>query len=98
EVDLARVGDARRQRVDGEALARRLEAHEGVRLRAADPDRVGAPVDVQGVGGLAAARLDRQVPGAEGARPRVEAAEDARAEAGDPESAPRVEAQPPRRR
>src|SRR2546422_8355857 len=44
-----------RSRVDREALARRLEADQGVGLRAADPHRVGPAVDVEGVGGLRAA-------------------------------------------
>ena len=44
-------------------------------------------IDVQGVGRLCPARLDRQVPGAEVAAARIEARADARAETRDPEVA-----------
>ena len=52
-----------------------------------DAAAVGAAIDVQGVGRLRPARLDRQVPGAEVAAARIEAREDARAETRDPEVA-----------
>src|SRR5262249_31532227 len=97
EVDLARVGDTRRKRVDREVLRGGIEAHEGLRLGGADPDRVGPPVDVEGVGCLAAPRLDGQLPGVELPRARIEAGEDTRAEAGNPEVATRIEAEAARR-
>src|SRR5262249_62138405 len=94
----SRVGDARRKRVDADRLRYLLEPHERVGLGAADPLRVGPPIDVERVRGLAPARLDRELPGAEATAAGLEAGEDARAEAGDPEVAARVEAEAARGR
>src|ERR1051325_3007357 len=98
EVDLARVRDAGRQRIDHELLGCGIEAQQRVGVGAADPHRVRAPIDVQRVWGLAPRRVGRQGPRLELLRLRVEARHQAGAEAGYPEIAFRVEAQTARSR
>src|SRR5438094_3511027 len=93
EVDLARVGHARRQRVDDELLRRGIEADERVGVRTADPHATGAALDVQRVRRLGPLGLRRQIPGPKLTGAWIEAGDQPRAEAWYPEIAPRIEAQ-----